>query len=362
MKILFVGGDFDDGGGRTSGYCKKIGDILKAYRDANTDVNTLNGGFFDLLENIVIKEDFLVKYDVIIWFANVPNNKPKLIRQIKTLHPKCILVTSKSNMTGEYSNQDLIYRALENKANLLVEFTKQTETFGGNICYRVIDPLANCWGHGVNIHKLILDVLSRVDDLQEYTRVGSVQIGPAIVVPEENNFFDFIRSSADRFHELIHGVEASRFLGNASFRCTNGFPSMRGDDGLIYVSKRNIDKRNLGINGFVACEGTENVVEYYGEHKPSVDTPIQIMLYNFYENINYMMHSHVYVKNAPFTAEKIPCGATEEAYEIIAMFPWSDINHFAINLKGHGCLILVSDASDLDFYKDKFIARPVFED
>ena len=49
---------------------------------------------------------------------------------------------------------------------------------------------------------------------------------------------------------------------------------------------------------------------YYGE-KPSVDTPIQIKLFNYYHNVNYMVHGHVYVDNAKMTEHKIPlwlCG------------------------------------------------------
>lgn len=38
---------------------------------------------------------------------------------------------------------------------------------------------------------------------------------------------------------------------NVSFRCEKGFPSFR-DKNIIYVSKRNMDKRMIGKEGFVA--------------------------------------------------------------------------------------------------------------
>lgn len=57
-------------------------------------------------------------------------------------------------------------------------------------------------------------------------------------------------------------------------------------------------------------------IEYYGDYKPSVDTPSQIMLYQAYPKVNYMLHGHVYIDGFPFTNRCIPCGAIEEAHEI----------------------------------------------
>jgi hypothetical protein len=100
-------------------------------------------------------------------------------------------------------------------------------------------------------------------------------------------------------------------------------------------------------------------VRYYGNDKPSVDTPIQLCLYGHYAMVNYIIHSHVYVKDAPFTGEKIPCGALEEVDHILSVWPQRDIYNFAINLKGHGSIVFSRDLWYFD--KVNYIARPVPE-
>ena len=84
---------------------------------------------------------------------------------------------------------------------------------------------------------------------------------------------------------------------------------------------------------------------YCGNDKPSVDTPVQIRLYKAFPQINYMLHSHCYIKNAPFTRTAIPCGAIEEADEVINALASYKIDNkipqmFAINLIGHGSIVM----------------------
>jgi len=86
-----------------------------------------------------------------------------------------------------------------------------------------------------------------------------------------------------------------------------------------------------------------------------VDTPIQIRLFNYYRNIKYIVHGHVYLETPYMTRSKIPCGYIEEFDEIADLVP-QDERNFSVNLKGHGCLIL---ATDLTYFKDqKLIGRP----
>jgi hypothetical protein len=225
----------------------------------------------------------------------------------------------------------------------------------------ILDPLGNCFIiNEVNIEKVVYSLFNRIVELLSFHRIPSIKVGDSFKIPSPENakFIEIINEYANEFHELIHGLNTSRFLGNASYRCERGFPSMKVKD-KVFVSKRNIDKRDLSTKGFIACNLNSAIVEYYGEHKPSVDSPIQLSLYNFYKNINYMIHSHVYIKNAPFTHSKIPCGALEEATEIINMFPYENIYGFHINLKGHGSLIASSDLSQ--FNDIKFFSRPIPE-
>lgn len=378
MNILIVGGNFDDEGGRSSSYITKFGNEVLAseYVTVNDSFHCYNGGSFEKLETILSCID---ESDLIFWFANAPNDKEKLVRNLKSLNPRAILITSKNNMDGKYTYMDLVARALQTKSNLLVEFTKSDTMIEATI----LDPLCNCYAMKfTNLVDMTEILMARAVKLLGYTRIGSERVGEAKEIPMNEAFFDLIKWNADKFHQLIHGSNTSRFLGNASFRCEKGFPSMRSGD-LIFVSKRNVDKRDLGANGFVACElesqcGCENPiietngddsgscitpncpVQYYGDHKPSVDSPVQLKLYRYYTNINFMIHSHVYVEGAPFTRYNLPCGAIEEVAEILSVFPNRNMDKFAINLKGHGSLILVSHHPD-DFNRYSYVARSVPE-
>jgi hypothetical protein len=364
MKTLIVVGDFNDQGGHESKFGKEfaaeyinqgsINDGIKSY-----ECTVHNGGCFSDLEAIDFRE-----YNTIVWFANVPNDKPKLVRSIKETNPKCMLVTSKRNDLGKYSLTQLLGRALQTKSNLFVEF-KLDSTFGSlnitTIVATVYDPLGNCFVKLVwHIPTLVSTLLRRLRELRSFTRVGSHQLGEAIPFPTDEcgaEFFNPVRRYADTFHTLID-APTERFLGNVSFRCTHGFPSFRSK-AAIFVSKRNIDKRGIDEHGFVAVRETPQGVGYYGLNKPSVDTPIQLALYATYRRINFMLHSHTYVKNAPFTGKIIPCGAIEEVDEIRSLIPSAECNWFFINLLGHGSICAVEDPAM--WANIPYIARPMPE-
>ena len=70
-----------------------------------------------------------------------------------------------------------------------------------------------------------------------------------------------------------------------------------------------------------------------------------------------MLHAHVYVEDALFTQNVIPCGAMEEVYEF-NKFIHKEVN-FAVNIKGHGSIVL---ADNLDFLNSiNFYARTLPE-
>lgn len=327
-NIIYVGGSFDDYGGRFS----KIAHAVFKGIDLPGS-HYINGGCFKDLEEIVRE---VKGYDLIYWFADIPNDKPKLVGKIKQLNKKCVLITSKRNIDDKYSLQDILYKALGVKSNLLVEFTQDHGRYHG----RVIDPLGNVFLNFNDDFKLIGRILGkRAKELSTYTRVSSRSVGKNLEVPDEKGFFEAIKHYAGVFHDLIHShpKATNRFFGNASFMEAN----------VVFVSRRNIDKRFIGKEGFVAVK-PELPVQFYGSTKPSVDTPIQVRLYQHYPKIKYLLHSHAYVKNAPFTKNLVPCGALEEADEILGLFPDKDTINFAVNLRGHGSLLLVSGVNNLE--------------
>ncbi len=360
MLITIVAGSFNDDGGKTSGWASKFFDQCQSNIDKNSDFiyQFVNGGPASLLSELL--DDFQkIKPDVIIWMADVPNDKPKLVKSIKELLPHTLLITSKRNLDLAYSLQDLVSRALSIKSNLVMEFSGDRS----DIKTSIYDPLGNCFlNKSSSINEVASVLINRLRVLKSVARTKSYSIGDKINVPvnnETNEFMSLVREQAETFHLIIHGVSTERMLGNASFRCARGFPSFRHES-LIFVSQRNIDKRYISPDAFVACSlHGGNDVKYFGETKPSVDTPVQIKLYNYYGNINYMLHSHTYIDGAPTTKDILPCGAIEEYDQIIKEVPERDNINFNINIRGHGSIVF---ASDLKFIENtKWIARPVPE-
>ena len=355
IPYIVIGGKFDDQGGRPSGYVKKLYGHLSAI---NPGGSLINGGSFSDLKGLVdVIESLPCK--AMLWFPDVPNDKEKLIKQIKVKNTKLLLVTSKNNLDRKYSFMELVARALQVKANLFVEFTDPVHD-PKRIHASVCDPLGNCFSRTEKIEGTAVALMSRLEELSKFTRMASKGdgLGELPVAPPEG-FIDLIRHYAEVYHDLIHPADGSRFLGNASFRCESGFPSFRTEEG-IYVSRRNVDKRSLGAESFVEVRFlNENSIFYDGPNKPSVDTPIQLMLYRYYTKIRFMLHSHVYITGALETDRVIPCGAVEEFYEILKLAPDRNSTLIQVNLKGHSSLIM---ADSLPFlHAIKYESRPVPE-
>ena len=380
-KMLIVGGTFDSEGGRPS---KLITSIYNNIISIDSyDITLFNGGLVTSLHNIILPS--VTNYDVVMWFANVPNDVDKL-RNVKALNSKCILVTSKRNDSNKYTFAELISRALSIKANLTIEFSKHDDKFN----MMLFDPLGNAFYDGFDVSTMCKKLVQRVSQLQHFTRKPTIQETslPAPEVPEETEFFNFAHDCADIFHNLIRPAKGTeRFLGNMSFRCQNGFPSFRGEGGIIYVSRRNVDKSDINAGSFVPTYLDENKdVRYFGDFKPSVDTPVQLRLYKLFPWANYMLHAHCYVDTTGIpntemlrTSSPVPCGALEEVNEIYniiprlvtdtpgttQMFNKNAPRLLAINLKGHGCILIAKDVEifkELQKHKDNcFVQRPTPE-
>lgn len=376
-KVLIVGGTFDSEGGRPSKLIKSINNELINCKEFS--ILCYNGGGVDYLHNDILPS--VVGYDVVLWFANVPNDEVKL-RDVKAINPKTILITSKRNDDNKYTFAELISRALAIKANLTIEFSKHDDKFN----MMLFDPLGNVFYDGFDVPEMCTHLAHRVSKLLTFTRVPSIQDTENEVpaVPEETEFFEFAHDCADIFHNLIRPAKGTeRFLGNMSFRCQNGFPSFRGEDGIIYVSRRNVDKSEINAASFVPTYLDEEMnVKYFGHAKPSVDTPVQLRLYKLFPWANYMLHAHCYVDTTGIpdtlqynTYTPVSCGAIEEVNEI--WNPYVSKGHLweacynkqprlvAVNLCGHGCILIAKDVEifkELQKHKDNcFVQRPMPE-
>ncbi len=344
-KIIFLGGEFNNEGGRKS----TISDIL--YNSMGLkDAECHNGGHLSELENIAQRAK---EYSLAFWFAQIPKGMASPARIAKNTNPALTLVGSLRNMDNVPFLQ-VVNHALVSNHNLLVEFSKINERYQA----RVLDPLGNVYAHTQNMKNIASVVKNRAFELLKYTRIGSTKEGEQIPAPHLEKFYTLVREKGELFSQMVESVaREERFMGNASFRCERGFPSFK-EDNLIFVSRRNVNKISITQNDFVAVKPSLPV-EYFGNAKPSVDTPIQIKLYNNYPWAKYLLHGHAYIKNAPFTNRIVPCGAIEESEEIISLFPNRSSVNFSVNLKGHGSLTLADNIASLRSVE--YICRPVPE-
>ena len=387
-KYLLLGGTFDDNGGKSSKIVSSIGNAITSRFNHGDSLTVMNGGDYSKLKDIIEVELAKEKYDVVFWFPNVDNSKEK-IRNVKDFLPTTMLVTSKRNENKKYTFLDLEQKALAAKANLLLEFA--VDTASNHITFNVMDPLGNLWYSGDDISEATNYMLNRLDYLMTITRQPTIHSDidikipfnwyfsaiedaehsdKEVKIPNKDEFIDVVHKYADVFHTIMfhETSDVKRFLGNCStrlpneFRCPKGFPSFREKD-YVFVSRRNVNKESIDMDQFVPVYAEDNKLYYCGDHKPSVDAPVQVKLYKELPNINYIIHSHCYIKNAPFTSNPIPCGALEEEPEVLGLidkeFNSRELNRYAINLLGHGSLIMGSTVDDLK--NVEYIARQLPE-
>lgn len=356
--------------GKRSGLAEQVITALKPFAKI---LKFANGGKYSDLQSYL---DEAHMYDIVFWWANVDNSLPK-IRDVKSVAPHVMLITSKRNDNDKYTFQELNQRALASKSNLVFEFKKVDDKFK----MMVFDPLGCAWYDGFNIDECVTAAMNRLCYLTSITRQKTTQIDDnkslilkwyfdqfsqnqtqsdkTVNVPNEQEFVDLVKEYAEDFHRILKPApNVKRFLGNCSMkpnppqvgRCSKGMPSFR-KDGYVFVSQRNVDKEFLTLENFVPTYLEDNNVFYCGENKPSVDTPIQLRLYEKLPNINYMIHAHVYVENAPYTTYPIPCGAIEEVDEIINLiqkeYGTLSATKYHLNLLGHGSIIMGSSIDEL---------------
>lgn len=336
-EIFIVGGTFDNNGGKPSYIVSQLMELLGA--------DGINGGH--LYE---LGLDFKAMSSL-VWMPNIDNGEDKILPTIKKANPHLLLIQSKRVIEKEYTIGDIVGRLLASKALLGIMITKEE----GEYNYRVIDPLGNQHCNTSKLEKLAYAIRNRIQYIKGLSRVGSKSIGPKREIDIGDRFIDIIQRSGAEFARFVNAVNPNRLLGNASTRCSYGFPASRSGN-RVFVTRRNVDKKTLSKDDFVEVALNDQVIEFYGDAKPSVDTPIQVMLFNHFKNIKYMIHGHVYVANSKTTDHLIPCGFIEEFDDIVNYVKDEDAKEFAINLRGHGCLIA---CESLDFFdKIKFVGRP----
>jgi hypothetical protein len=120
QHLVFVGGTFDTAGGRPSGYFGKLASAVSTWVPG-WSTTVLNGGSYARLVETV---EALEGVSHLFWFADVPNELPKLLPAIKAKYPGLVLVGSKNNRKKLYDRAALYGRMRDSRSELLVEFGK----------------------------------------------------------------------------------------------------------------------------------------------------------------------------------------------------------------------------------------------
>lgn len=356
MKVLMIGGKWDVVGGRPSGLFAKIANRVSETHDAVV----LNGGDYWTLPQLM---ETCANYDCVFWMADVPNQFDKT-RDVKQHAPYVMLVTSKRNDNARYDEREVVMRAITSKSNLLIEFSYNAEF--GKFDMRAIDPLGNAWYEGNDPNAIADAVMDRIKFLASMRREGTTCEDEHMSVPEQEAFVQYVRRLAETVQTLtLEQADTPRFLGNASFRetrCMKTFPSFR-DGETVFVSRRNVSKTFIEMSDFVPVRLGNGRLLYKGQHKPSVDSPIQARLYQALPNINYMVHVHCYVDGAPSTKRCVPCGALQEVDEVLDVIRQCDNGldgrAYVINLRGHGSILMAASLDEMP--KVEFHVRPMPE-
>lgn len=118
--MLLVGGVFNEDSHRPSRVVSKMYSALSEY----FDIIMFNGGTYQTLKNITAMK---IDINAIMWMADVPNDLPKLLSDIVSVHKDSFFVQSKNNISEKYTNEDLKERIALSGADALLEIRKEDQ-------------------------------------------------------------------------------------------------------------------------------------------------------------------------------------------------------------------------------------------
>ncbi|MCX6744925.1 MAG: class II aldolase/adducin family protein [Candidatus Parcubacteria bacterium] len=273
---------------------------------------------------------------------------PKLLNLVKKFHPEVLLVPFKL-AEADMGKAEIVKWMLESHAALAVY-----SRLGNSQSFWIIDALGN--EIPVSKNDLPGELVAQVKKYLQAVRRRSVKIGEAVPeVPHLETWVNFSRKMQPAFSQLMErNVATGRWPGNFSFRCTHGFLSERCEQGFV-ITKRNVAKSGLQPDDFVLVnlELEDDQLSYQakGEAKPSIDAPIHRLIYEKLAWVKSIVHGHLHIVLPPeidFMLEQWPCGAENEALELLEIAPQETVPLWVINISGHGFIALIGaeDPSD----------------
>ena len=373
-KIAIIGGSR----GKESGIINKLEEFFfLSHTDAAT-VSTYNGGGFPT---------DLFGQDLVLWFPDIDNKEQK---NYPVKDKGTVLICSKV-MREDTTRIDAVSRIFNMHGNAVVAISLQQWKRSCTYCkkqyncndkecskytgwhafllkhdfeFELIDALNNTWCKTTNIAELV----DKINALYKWTKeskrrsLKQYELKVNLGVPSRD-LEKFININRKLALKVAEGC-GNRFFGNYSTRCTKLFPSIRDKKvsiarDMFFFSPRNTDKRFVEVNDLVLVDHEY----YYNSRKPSVDTPVQLELYKHFPNINYMIHGHAYIKEAPTTDHYYPCGDLRETKEIIRLINRSkhSSRYTKINLKNHGFLITACNLKHMQEQIDKCVFYAIGE-
>jgi hypothetical protein len=324
MKTLIVGGNFGDES-KASSVVTKIGYEFE-------EVETINGGTLESLPHEM-------NMDLIIWMPNITNETPK---QYPKKSNGNVLICSKVMREG-YLRAEAVSRIFKMRGNAVIAIYP-----GEKFVFELIDALGNTWYTGSEISELCNSIKEFYAFTNEAWRINSER-QDIEGIERNNDLVEFIEVNKS-LTEFIQTSCGTRFFGNISTRCQKLFPAMKVEYDYVFVSPRNSNKESLTPEDMILAwfdvpDQQLGKIFYSGVNKPSVDTPIQVMLYNMHQDVNYMIHGHAFIKDCPTTNEYYVCGDMREVDEVDGFM--CDKAYGKINLKKHGFLIFADTLDNL---------------
>lgn len=357
-KIQIIGGTFsrDVNKRKESSIVTKLNYYLgEVFEDAILTYGANGGGLKELAE---LSNN--INSDLSLWLPNVSNEELKI-------YPRkpvgSILICSKV-LRKNRTIYDAVDRIFKMHGNAVLAIEKVNDRF----VFTLLDALGNGWVRTSDLRTLAKAIFRFYTWTQSVKRIGSTYTDlKHSMLPEEyadlRQFCKLNTLVADK----VENGSTNRYFGNCSTRCALMFPSVRADNGRILVSRRNSNKKRLEASDMVVVYKSSKMdtIRYEGvkQIKPSVDTPIQLELYNKFPKINYMIHGHAYIDDKysmiPFTSSYFSCGDLREAEEASEYI--KNVPAYAINLRNHGFLLYAETLIDLKNFIDKvnFIPKEV---
>ena len=331
IRLLVIAGVFNAEGGGPSPFA----DTFIERSRKHFDLQAFNGGDPALLDEAV---SLCGSFRAILWLAHVKDGG--YLSRIKEVNKDCLLIQARRNDRKRNSLCEIILDMDKNGTDLCLIIDHDREKYD----FKLLDTVANLWYEGPDTSEVITRLQWYIDHVAELKRIKSApsDFTPSKITIDED-YYQIVRLFGAILKNVYKTAKSSEcIMDSGALRSMHGYPSVRTDDAVL-VSCRNIDARGITKDDFVPVETRTDVVSYSGNREPAIDTAVHLQLYKYYQNVKYIIHTHCCVEHAPMTSIYVPCGCIEDVDEINKIYPNRNSCDFAINLLGHGCIILAEN-------------------